>query len=167
MSKKAISNPITETTQSEYEILSISKLAFRFNLDRATVKKRLVEANVQPVEESENEKLYELTEELQSILTFTTKPIDLAKLETVQTTNEIKKLELQKRKGELLTVVEVKDAVNGIFGGLQKEIVQNLPKKIAPKLKRAKTIAEITAILKQELDVPFGELASDYTKFLN
>jgi hypothetical protein len=155
-----------KTEESREELLSISKLAFRFNLDRATVKKRIAEARIEPAEEKANEKLYELTEELNSILNDTAKPLDIARLTKLSTENEIKELELQKRKGELLPIGEVKEAIQGIFAGLQKEIVTNLPKKLAPKLKKAKTVAEITGILVRELDIPFNDLAEDYEKFL-
>lgn len=148
-------------------LLSVSKLAFRFNLDRATVNKRIAEVQIKPYSEKEKEKLYELTELLESVLNDTSKPLDIARLKKMTAETELKDLELQKKKGEVLPVNEVKEAVREIFSNLHKEITMQIPKKIASKIKKAKTIAEIQAILTTELNKPFNILRVDYPKFLN
>src|SRR4051812_37453083 len=97
--------------KSGHERRNVSQLAFRFDLDRGTVRKSLQDAGIEPVSEKAKEKLYELTPELIEVLEQADKLLDEAKLRketAVARQNEIKVAVLE---GELAPVGEFTDMV--------------------------------------------------------
>lgn len=151
----------------EKKFYSISKLAMRFDLDRATVRKYLDEAGIKPVEEKEKGKLYELSEDLEAALNAQTKPIDAAKLRKEKAEAALRELKLAEATGEMCSVADFTQVVQMLFGNLHKKTCVHLPKTIAKKLKKAKSETEITRILEKELSAVFTELRENYKKFLD
>ena len=82
---------------SEKTLLSVSKIAMRLELDRATVNKRLAAAGVSPVKESSNEKLYELTDELEEILLKSDDELEALKKRKLQAETELKETSLDRK----------------------------------------------------------------------
>lgn len=146
--------------------LSISKLAFRFELDRATVRKRLNKAGIKPNSEREKEKLYLLTPELEQILAETNDNLDATKLRKLDAEADLKEIEVQKRRGELVSVAEFTEAVQQIFGTLHKKLAVQLPKRISARLAKLATQNEIAEILSQEIGKEFSNLRNNHQQFL-
>jgi hypothetical protein len=152
--------------KSGHERRNVSQLAFRFDLDRGTVRKRLQDAGIEPVSEKAKEKLYELTPELIEVLEQADKLLDEAKLRketAVARQNEIKVAVLE---GELAPVGEFTDMVQRLFGAMHKEIAIRFPKRVAARLQKAKSAADISAIMNRELNKIFTDLREDHSKFL-
>jgi DNA-binding CsgD family transcriptional regulator len=148
------------------ERLNTSQIAMRVFLNRATVKNRLLEAGIQPVERKARENIFEFTEELEELLTSENKPIDVAKLKKTEAEAEIKHLEAQKRKGEMASVAEFTEVVQSLFGAMHKKIAVQFPKNIAARLAKAASAKEISEILSHELGKIFNDLREDHRKFL-
>jgi hypothetical protein len=147
--------------------LSISKIAMRYSLDRATVRKRLEDAEIKPVSESAKEKLYEVNKELEAALMAQSRPIDAAKLRKENAEAELREIKLAEAKSEMFPVAEFTAAVQSIFGNLHKKTCVHLPKTLAKRLKKAKSETEITRILEKEYAAVFNELRENYKKFLD
>lgn len=147
--------------------LSISKLAMRFSLHRQTVKARLDEAGINPVEEKEKEKLYELNDDLEEVLLTKTKSIDEVKLRKETAVAEINEIKAKQLSGEMCSVAEFISIVQQIFGNLHKKSCVHLPKTLAKKLKKAKNETEITRILETEYTAVFTDLRENYKNFLD
>ena len=152
--------------EKKKEILSISKIAFRYGLDRATVSKRLQEAGIEPVEEKEKEKLYEINEALEIAVTAA-KPIDRVKLRKEIAAAEEKELKVAEKKGELLSASEVAGLFQSLFSGLYRTFTNQQPNRLAGKLAKAKTSAEARKILSEDAKRIFSEMREDFTPFLD
>lgn len=156
----------TKYRMAEQQILSISQLAFRFELDRATVRKRLQKAEIKPHSEREKEKLYLLTPELEQVLAETNDGLDATKLRKLDAEADLKEIEVQKRRGELVSVADFIEAVQTIFGAMHKQCVIKKPKQIAKKLLKAKDENQVVEILTGEYATIFDNLRSNHQEFL-
>lgn len=148
------------------EILSISKLAFRYDMDRATVRKRIAELGLLPVEEKAKEKLYELTPRLDAVLSETDTKLAAAKLQKELAQARIAEIKANEMEGELAPVGEFIDAVQKIFNQMFQEIAVRQPQRLGGKLAKAKTSAEAAAIIRADTAKIFATLRNDHTKFL-
>lgn len=148
------------------QLLNISQLAFRFDLDRATTRKRLKEAGIEPVEEKAKEKLYELTERIASILDQADAKLADAKRRDIEAAAKLKEIKVMEAEGELAPVGEFIDAVQKIFNQMYQEIAVRQPQRLGGKLAKAKTSAEASAIIRADTAKIFATLRSDHTKFL-
>lgn len=151
-------------TAFSHELISISALARLFNIDRQTIRTRIESAGIQPVKVAVNEKLYELNEKLEAVLLQD--ELEAAKLEKLKAEGEIKKHELAIKKGEFGSVAEFTEITQKIFGKLFKKLAIQLPSRIANKVHNANSSAEVTQILKQEINNEFDSLRNDFTKYL-
>lgn len=151
---------------TEEKTLSISQLAFRFELDRATVRKRLQKANIEPHSEREKEKLYLLTPELEQILAETNDGLDAVKLRKETADAELKEIKVAEARGETASVAEFTEVVQQLFGAMHKKLAVQLPKRVSLRLSKAATQAEISRILTQEIGKEFTDLRNNHKKFL-
>lgn len=149
------------------ELKNISQLAFRFDLDRTTVRKRILAAGIVPVKELAKEKLYLLDDRLTTVLERTDEKLSEAKLRRESANARIAELKAMEAEGEMASVAEFTDTVQRLFGAMHKEIAVRLPKQIAGRLAKAKTPSDASAILTRELNKIFTGLREDHSKFLN
>lgn len=157
---------IATAPQTNYERLNISKLAFRFDLDRATVRKRITDATIEPVDEKAKEKIYNLTPKLEAILNQTNAKLDDAKLRKESAMARLKEIEVAEAEGEMAPVSEFMDAVQKLFHAMYQEMTVRQPQRLANKLAKARTAVEVTQILKADTSNVFSRLRSDHEKFL-
>lgn len=145
------------------ELYSISALARGFNLDRATVADRLNKAGLQPVSEKAKEKLYRL-EDVESVLKQD--ELEAAKLEKLQAEAALKKFELAVKQGEYAAVVDFAEITSRIFGRLHRRLAVQLPVRLGPRLHKAKSSADLTQTLKDEIAKEFNNLKNDFEKYI-
>lgn len=148
------------------KIFNISELAQGFKLDRATVKKRLDAAGVQPVERKAKEVRYRLDEDLEEILLAVDADFEAERLRKMTAEADLKEMQAARERGETASVREFQEIVQALFGGLYKEIAVRFPKKIGGKASRAKTPAEASAIIQHGLNEIFVSVRNDFTKYL-
>lgn len=136
----------------EHERLNISQLAEEFDLDRASVRKRIQEAGIEPVEVKAKLTVYELNQRLASVLSDVASPLSEAKLR--KETASAERLEMQNAiaRGELVPMVEVVELSHKLHSLVYKQFVTNQPKTLATRLAKAKTTMEVTKILKADAE---------------
>lgn len=148
------------------ELLSISKIAMRCNLDRATCRKRLDLNGYTPESEKNKEKLYRFDKEMEATLTESQDKLTDIRIRKETADAQLKELKVREANGELAPVAEFVDAVQKIFSALYQDIAVRQPSKIASKLHRAKSQAEIAGILKAENTRAFTAIRRDFGKYL-
>lgn len=146
--------------------LNLSQLEFRFNLNRATVRKRLRNAGIEPVEEHEKEKIFLLDEELIECLKATEEDLDEVKLRKERAAARLQEHKADVAEGIVVSVADIKHYLHGLFAALHAECTVALPRRVAAKLARAKTAADVYAILTPEIDRLFAEIRTDHKKFM-
>jgi hypothetical protein len=159
-----IEENLQETAEIAHDICSISALARRFKLDRATVRDRIEKAAIEAIEERSKEKLYLLDERLESVLSLN--EMDAAKLKKTEAEAELKEIEVKRKQGEYGSVAEFTEITQQLYSRLHKRCVVQLPGKIASKLHNANSSAEVAAILKHEYAKEFDQLRGDFMKYL-
>jgi DNA-binding transcriptional ArsR family regulator len=150
----------------EFERKNVSQLAFRFDLDRGTVRKRLMDAGIIPIDEKAKEKLYELTDRLIEVLERPDKLLDEAKLRKETAVARQQEIKASIAEGEVASVAEFTDAVQRLFASMHKELAVRMPKQLAARLAKAKTPAEASKILGLYVTKVFTDLRDDHQKFL-
>lgn len=146
------------------ELYSVTRLAEYFELDRATMRKRLDEAGVEPVVDQANKRLYRL-EDAEAAME---QEGDLEEIKLRKLTAEasLKELELGREKGELLPRKEVEDYVQKLFTALYQRLAVKLPREIGPQLFKAESTAQLTKDLQTNLETIFHEIRTDHRRLL-
>lgn len=148
----------------EPKLYSISALARLCKLDRATVAKRL--KDVPPAEEGEREKLFTLEAAVPAILAGASAELDAAKLKRAKADANLRELELQRERGEVVEVKEVRNYAQALFRGVHQRIAVQLPRVVAAQLYKAESAAQITEILQRETGRIFNDLRDDHKSLL-
>lgn len=150
----------------EHERLNISQLAEEFDLDRASVRKRIQEAGIEPVEVKAKLTVYELNQRLASILSDVNSPLSEAKLR--RETANAEKIEMQNAiaRGELVPIDKTIERVQSVMSKMYKEFTQMQPKRLASRLVKAKTAAEVSKVLKIDTDKIFFRLREHDEEFV-
>lgn len=147
--------------------LNQTQIAFEFGCDPITVRNRLSGAGIQPSRTNGRERLFLITEELKAVIQGTSaKDAEAEKLRLLTAQADERELKVLEKKGELLAVADVKEELGKIFTKLHREFSNRLPKRIANKIKKAKTASDIQKILETEAGAIFDGLRTDYSKFL-
>ncbi len=141
-----------------YEYANISELSRRFALDRATVTKRIRAAGVQPVDVKAKEITYALTPDLIEALEAVNEQLEEAKLRELIAKADIAEFKAKQIEGELVVMSDVVERVQTIMSHLYKEFALHQPKRLAKRLVKAKTVAEVTKLIKLDTERIFGKL---------
>jgi transposase-like protein len=150
----------------EYERRNLTQLASDFGLDKATVKKRLQEHGIEPVETRAKETIYEVSPRLAAVLSKVSSPIDEAKLREATANAEIKEIKLAELRGEMVEVNLAIDRMHAVLGKLYKDLSVHMPKHLAARLARAKTVPEVNKLLKLEIGRIFARLKQNDAEFV-
>ncbi len=153
------------TTPAE-ELYSTSKLAQHFSLSREVVRKRLTEAGVTPVRETSNEKLYRLTEAQAAIEDNDDPVLSAVKLRKLSADAELQELKLERERGEVVYLNDVRDELQQIFTRLFQRLAVQQPREIAGQLYKADSAGAMAEILKRSTEKVFNDLRSDYKTLL-
>jgi DNA-binding IclR family transcriptional regulator len=154
--------------KNEAELLSISEIAKRLKLDRATVRSRLEDLGYQAHESSTAKlQLFEFDGEMEFAVKAAKDSLTAAKIRDTRATYELKELKLARERGELVPASEMVDIVQRITSTLYLEYTQRMPKRIGNKLAKAKTPASVKAILKADSDRTMKMLRENFEAFLD
>lgn len=151
----------------EFEDISISEIAKRCKLDRATVKSRLDDLGYEPVLVEAKLTLYRFSEEVKFALLSAKDSISAAKLRDLRATYELKELKLAEARGELVERTEMTVLVQSIVGAIYQEYTVRQPKRIAMKLAKAKNLIEVKKVLKADSDRIMKMLKSNFAAFID
>lgn len=166
MSTAAVKAKTNGNGKADIELLSLSKLAMRFDLDRSTARKRLQEAGIEPSKEKATEKLFELTPRVEMVLGATNSKLDAAKLQKTLADARLAEIKVQQFEEDLAPRGEFMDVLQKIFSALFQDLAVRQPSKISAKLFKAKTSSEVAAILRNDTTRAFTSIRNDWEKFL-
>jgi hypothetical protein len=146
-------------------LLNTSELARRSGLNRATVKTKLETKGVQPKEQKSKEKLYDADEALAALQHDGT--TGLRKAQTAKTAVEAQraKLKLDKERGELVPIQDVREDVQEIVKQIHQHFTVTGPPVLAPQL-RGQKVSQIEAALKRYAEQFFNELRATHETYL-
>lgn len=144
------------------ELLSISKIAMRCGLDRATAKKRLMLAGYEPEQVREKEKLYRFDAEMEAALTEVNDKLVDVKIRKETAMAHLAEMKAMQQNGELIAVSEVEDYLQRLFKALHQEVCVRFPKRVAGQMSKAKTAGEASEILTAGLGGIFNKVREDH-----
>jgi hypothetical protein len=153
--------------QPKPELLSISQLAARFELDRATVRKRLDAAGITPVSEKAKEKLFDVAIAQEVIEIQADATYEKARARKIALEAELKELDLQRERGELVAIRDVREDLQKIFQRLFQRIAVQSPKELAGALFKAESAAQVEDILRKHNGKIFSDIRRDHQAYLN
>lgn len=148
---------------SENDVLSISKLAQMFGLDRATMAKRL--QGLEPVSESNAGKLFRLGDVVRKLTEQRPAETEDAKNRKTQADAELAELKLAERRGEVVPISIVRDELHTIIKGIYQRCVVTFPQSVADKIVGL-SAGEAQKILRDEIAIIFDELRSSHQAYI-
>lgn len=156
----------TQTARPRFEVVTIAELGRRYDLDRASVRKYLREAGIEPVSIKAKEKLFEITPQLDKVLDQTDTKLTEAKLRKENADARLKEIKLAEAEGELAPVGEFTEYVQALFGAMHKEMAVRMPQRLAPRLGKAKTASDAKKVLTVEVNHIFKVLRENHETYL-
>lgn len=149
---------------AEDALVNISQLAEQFEMDRATVRKRL--KDLPPAQVKGREKLYP-RRDAEAVLSAAENPgLDEAKRRKASIEAELLELKLRRERGDLLDVKEVRSELQEIFKRLHQYFCVHYPAEAAARLYKAESPAQIAEILQRDFGRTFNDFRGDYKSFL-
>lgn len=145
-------------------LYSISQLARLSTLDRATVARRL--EGVAFVKGAKGAKAYQLEAALPALIKGAGDEMDEAKFRKTAAEASLRELEVERERGLVVAVSEVKDYALRLFKALHNRIGVRFPREVAAQVYKAESKEQITEILTRELGRIFNDLRGDHTRFL-
>lgn len=153
--------------ESKGELLSISAIAKRCQLDRATVRSRLDDLGYDPDPTSTaKNQLFWFDDEVEFAIKAAKDTLTAAKIRDTRATYLLKELKLAEANGTLVPMAEAVEIVQRIVGTLYQELTVRQPKRIAPKLARAKNVTAVKKTLKVDTDRIMKSLKANFERFI-
>lgn len=153
--------------QPEFEDLSISEIARRCGLDKATVRTRLDLLEEEPVLVEAKLKLYRNTgDDLIHAVKSAKDSLSAARIQGLRLDNNLKKIKLAEASRELVPFHEVVEIAQAIVKTIYEEYTVRQPKRIGPQLAKAKNVAAVKLLLKKDSDRVMKQLRENFEKFI-
>lgn len=150
------------------ELLSISEIARRCGINRATAAARLDDLGYDPHESSTpKNKLFAFDDEMLFAIKAAKDSLSAAKIRDIRASSQLKELKLAEARGELVPMVDAISDLNKIVSWLHQEFTVRQSKRIAQKLTKAKNIAAVRKILKVDTDMIMKNLRQNFEKFID
>lgn len=150
---------------------SLSALAKMMGVDRRTLAARL--AGVSPLKQSSREKLYRLSDAVRGFIAM---PLQGAEETDVLRASRQRKsaaeaglaeLKLGRESGELMPQREAFAHAFKLFRAMHVRLGVRLPREIAGQLYRAQSEAQVSDVLRREVERAFDELKADQEAFIS
>jgi len=154
-------------TQPQPELISISEIAKRVKLDRATVRSRLDDLGYEPDPSSTaKNQLYPFDGEMEFAVKAAKDTLTTAKIRDMRATYELKELKLAEARGELVPMAEVIDLSQRLVGAMYKEFAIHQPKRLAARLAKCKSAAEASKVMKSDTEKFMAKLRGNFEEVL-
>lgn len=151
----------------EPELLSISEIARRCGINRATATARLEDLGYEAHESSTpKNKLYAFDDEMLFAIKAAKDSLSAAKIRSIRADSQLKELKLAEARGELVPMHEAIEIVQKIVSTIYQEFTVRQPKRIAPKLAKAKNAIAVKKVLKTDTDRIMKSLRENYERFV-
>lgn len=149
------------------ELISISEIAKRCRLDRATVRSRLDDLGYEAdASSTAKNQLYAFDDEMEFAIKSAKDTLSAMKIRDLRAAAEIKELKLAEARGELVPMAEAVEIVQAIVGTLYQEYTVRQPKRIANQLAKAKNPTAVKVVLKKDNDRIMQSLRANFAKFI-
>ena len=152
---------------NETRLLNTSEIAKLCKLDPATVRGRLDDLGYEPHESSTAKlQLYAFSDEM--IFEIKAAKDSLTAANIRQTRAQAEKIEMQnaQARGELVPMGEATEMVRAIVYAIYQEFTVRQPKRIGPKLAKAKNVVAIRTLLKADTDKIMKSLRENFERFI-
>lgn len=154
-------------TKEPTPLLSISEIAKRMKLDRATVRSRLDDLGYEPDPSSTaKNQLYPFDGEMEFAIKSAKDEAAAAKIRGLRADAQLKELKLARERGEVVPMNEAVELVQRIVGTLYQEFAVRQPRRIAPKLAAAKNVTAVKKLLKSDTDRIMKTLRANFEQFI-
>lgn len=151
----------------ESELLPISEIAKRCGIHRSVAAARLDDLGYEQDESSNaKNKLYAFDDEMLFAIKAAKDSLSAAKLRDMRASAEIKELKLAEARGELVPMHEAIEIVQKVVSSIYQEFTVRQPKRIAPKLAKAKNVTAVKKVLKTDTDRIMKSLRENYERFV-
>jgi hypothetical protein len=161
----AVAHKLTPTP--ELELLSISEIARRCGINRATATARLDDLGYDAHESSTpKNKLFAFDDEMLFAIKAAKDSLSAAKIRDIRASSQLKELKLAEARGELVPMIEAVEIVQKIVGAIYQEFTIRQPKRIAPKLAKAKNVTAVKKVLKTDTDRIMKTLRENFERFI-
>lgn len=151
----------------EPELISLAEVARRCGLHKQTVAARLEDLGYEPDPSSTAKlKLFPFDEEMRFAVKAAKDSLAAAKIHGTRLDNEIKAMKLAEARGELVPMHEATELVQKIVSTMYIEFTVRQPKRIAPKLAKAKNVTAVKKVLKTDTDRIMKTLRENFERFI-
>ena len=158
----------TKLKPTEGEWLSKSAIAKRVKLHVQTVTSRLEDLGYEPNEERSTPKnqVYLFDDEMEFAIKSAKDTVSAMKIRDLRATAQLKEMKLAEARGELVPMAEAVELSQKIVSAVYKEFSFNQPKRLASRLARCKTAAEISKLLKLDTEKFMAKLKGNFQEVL-
>lgn len=159
---------VAKKHEPQGEWLSEQEIAKRCGLHRQTVAARLEDLGYEPDAERSNAKLkvHFFTDAMRFEIKAARDEMTAMKIRDMRASAHLKELKLARERGEVVDAVEMVELVQAVVSNLYQEYTVRQPKRIAPKLAKAKSLIEVKKILKVDHDRIMKELRANFERYL-
>lgn len=155
------------TGKAKPELLSISEIARRCGINRATAASRLDDLRYLPDESSTpKNKLFAFDDEMLFAIKAAKDSLSAAKLRDMRASASLKELKLAEAQAELVPMHEAIEMVQKLVSSIYQEFTVRQPKRIAPKLAKAKNVTAVRKVLKTDTDRIMKTLRENFERFI-
>lgn len=149
------------------DLLSISEIARRCGINRATAAARLDDLGYEPDESSTpKNKLFVFDDEMLFAIKAAKDSLSAAKIRDIRASSQLKELKLAEARGELVPMHEATEMVQKVVSSIYQEFTIRQPKRIAPKLAKAKNVTAVKKVLKTDTDRIMKTLRENFERFI-
>lgn len=149
-------------------LLSISEIARRCGINRATAAARLDDLGYEPDESSTpKNKLFAFDDEMLFSLKAAKDSLSAAKIRDVRASSQLKELKLAEARGELVPMHEAISDLQKVIAWIHQEFTVRQLKRIVPKLAKAKNVTAVKKVLKTDTDRIMKNLRQNFEKFID
>lgn len=154
--------------QIDGEWLSETEIAKRVGIHRQTAAARLEDLGYEPDEERSKlkAKVHWFDEEMLFALKSAKDTVAAMKIRDLRVSAQLKEFKLREQMGQYVAIVEATERVQSVMSRMYKEFTQIQPKRLASRLVKAQTAAEVARILKTDTDKIFGKLRDNNEAFV-
>jgi hypothetical protein len=150
------------------EWLSESEIAKRCGIHRQTAAARIDDLGYEPDEELSNakKKVYWFDDEMEHAIKSAKDTSTAVRIRKDRADAMTKEFNLAKLRGEYIQIADAIERMQTVLTAMYKEFGVHQPKRLASRLAKAKTVAEISKILKADNDKIFARLREKDVDFV-
>jgi hypothetical protein len=150
------------------EWLSESEIAKRCRLHRQTVSSRIEDLGYEPDIERSNAKLkvYWFDDEMEFAVKSAKDSLTAIKIRDMRAAAQIKEMKIAEARGELVPKIEVVEVSQKLVSAIYKEFAVHQPKRLAARLAKCKTPADVTKLMKIDTEKFMAKLRGNFEDIL-